>query len=112
MLTDDQIYDAASRVTNSESDYEASIELSHALRMIYTCAVEDAIQRIKDELRDSESLVTETEVIVKDSPKLIGREPWYMRKTSLEKKFRKDQEQFEKDIRDSAQAEQVENESS
>ncbi len=109
MLTDDQIYEAAKLITNSESDHEKSIEISNALRMVYTCAVEDAVEKIKSELRDNEALLVDKEVIVNETPKLIGREPWYMRQTSLEKLFRKKstildeekEEKFKQDVRDS-----------
>ena len=110
MLTEDQILAVAHDAIFANHKDESSLKLADALQLVYDSAVRDAVEKIKTELRENEALLVDKEVIVQDSPKLIGREPWYMRKNSLEKKHRKsetiiDEEKeakFKQDVRDSA----------
>lgn len=103
MLSDDHILDAAKYVTDADSSpeaREAATRLAYALRLIYDNAVADALVKFAEVLKNQAGIETEVKVVVPESPKLIGRAPWYMRKSSLEKKFRKPDVVAEKDKED------------
>ncbi len=82
-ISDEHLQSVVREFLDTDS-YEESVEkLTFALRLVYNTALTDAANFLRQEL-DKELI----KVVVPNSQKLIGRMPWYIRKNSLEKRFK------------------------